>query len=128
MASREAHHVFSYEEYLARERETGLRHEFLEGATYAMAGGTPEHARSLSAVRPSGDCRLRAVAGGRCSRRRPLPMSFNAWLATCVPPRDGGLLAPSLPPNLLKGLETTRVQLAAAADHARVEGCFQLVS
>jgi Uma2 family endonuclease len=50
MASREPHHVFTYEEYLARERETGLRHEFLEGAIYAMAGGTPEHARLIGEV------------------------------------------------------------------------------
>jgi Uma2 family endonuclease len=50
MASREPHHVFTYEEYLARERETGLRHEFLDGAVYAMAGGTPEHARLIAEV------------------------------------------------------------------------------
>lgn len=36
---------FSYAEYLAREQETGLKHEWLEGQIFAMAGGTPEHAR-----------------------------------------------------------------------------------
>lgn len=45
-----AHHLFSYEEYLARERETGLKHEFLAGQIFAMAGGTPEHARLLAEV------------------------------------------------------------------------------
>ena len=45
-----AHHRFSYAEYLARERETGLRHEFLAGQVFAMAGGTPEHARLIAEV------------------------------------------------------------------------------
>ncbi|MBK6514267.1 MAG: Uma2 family endonuclease [Polyangiaceae bacterium] len=44
------HHVFSYEEYLERERVTGLKHEFLEGHVFAMAGGTPEHARLIAEV------------------------------------------------------------------------------
>lgn len=33
----------SYEDYLALERETDLRHEFLNGEAWAMAGGTPRH-------------------------------------------------------------------------------------
>jgi Uma2 family endonuclease len=44
------HHVFSYAEYLLRERETGLKHEYLGGQIFAMAGGTPEHARLISEV------------------------------------------------------------------------------
>jgi Uma2 family endonuclease len=44
------HHVFTYREYLERERETGLKHEFLRGQIYAMAGGTPEHARLIAAT------------------------------------------------------------------------------
>jgi Uma2 family endonuclease len=44
------HHRFSYDEYLARERETGLRHEFLDGQVFAMTGGTPEHARLIAEV------------------------------------------------------------------------------
>lgn len=44
------HHRFSYAEYLARERETGLRHEFLDGQVFAMTGGTPEHARLIAEV------------------------------------------------------------------------------
>jgi len=35
---------FTYEEYLAFERESGERHEFLDGAVVAMSGGTPQHA------------------------------------------------------------------------------------
>lgn len=44
------HHRFSYAEYLARERDTGLRHEFLDGQVFAMTGGTPEHARLIAEV------------------------------------------------------------------------------
>lgn len=33
----------SYAEYLALERETDVRHEFLDGQVWAMAGGTPQH-------------------------------------------------------------------------------------
>jgi Uma2 family endonuclease len=41
------HTVFSYEEYLRREQETGLKHEWLDGQIFAMSGGTPEHARLI---------------------------------------------------------------------------------
>lgn len=35
----------SYADYLALERETDVKHEFIDGAAYAMAGGTLAHAR-----------------------------------------------------------------------------------
>jgi Uma2 family endonuclease len=41
------HHRFTYAEYLERERETGLKHEYLAGQIFAMSGGTPEHARLI---------------------------------------------------------------------------------
>jgi len=44
------HHRFSYSDYLAREQETGLRHEFLHGQVVAMNVGTPEHARLIAEV------------------------------------------------------------------------------
>ena len=50
MATGAPHHIFSYDEYLARERDTGLKHEFLSGEVFAMAGGTPEHARLITEV------------------------------------------------------------------------------
>lgn len=50
MTGRALHHVFSYAEYLERERETGLRHEFLDGEVFAMTGGSPEHARLIAEV------------------------------------------------------------------------------
>ena len=40
--------VVSYEAYLALERATDQKHEWLDGQVYAMAGGTPLHA-ALSA-------------------------------------------------------------------------------
>lgn len=54
MAQRAPHHVFSYRDYLARERETGLKHEWLDGQIYAMAGGmagvTMAHAHLIAEV------------------------------------------------------------------------------
>jgi Uma2 family endonuclease len=35
----------TYEEYLALERAAETKHEYVNGDVYAMAGGTPEHAR-----------------------------------------------------------------------------------
>lgn len=35
----------SYADYLAIERETDIRHEFLDGEVFAMAGGTPRHSK-----------------------------------------------------------------------------------
>jgi Uma2 family endonuclease len=42
-------HKHSLADYLAVEEMSAVRHEFLEGEIYAMAGGTPEHA-ALSAA------------------------------------------------------------------------------
>lgn len=35
---------YTYDEYLEIERRSDVRHEYLDGEIYAMAGGTPEHA------------------------------------------------------------------------------------
>lgn len=40
----------SFAEYLRLEEYSNLRHEFFEGAMYAMAGGTPRHAALTSRV------------------------------------------------------------------------------
>lgn len=69
----------SYADYLAAERRAATKHEYVNGRVYAMAGGTPEHARLAAAVagdlrealrgRPcavySADLRVRVVATGR---------------------------------------------------------------
>lgn len=69
----------SYAEYLALEQTAPQKHEYVNGRVYAMAGGTPEHARLASAIiaaltaalsgRPcvvfTSDLRVRVVATGR---------------------------------------------------------------
>jgi len=40
----------TYAEYLELEARSEQRYEFVDGAVYAMAGGTPEHARLMAAV------------------------------------------------------------------------------
>jgi Uma2 family endonuclease len=37
-------HRYTYRDYLALEQAANVRHEFLDGEIYAMAGGTPSHA------------------------------------------------------------------------------------
>jgi Uma2 family endonuclease len=50
MASR-AHGIhFSFAEYLAFEASSNVKHEYLDGQIYAMAGGTPNHAALAAAV------------------------------------------------------------------------------
>lgn len=45
MAAKAPHSVFySFAEYLRAEEDSTIRHEYLGGQIYAMAGGTPEHA------------------------------------------------------------------------------------
>jgi Uma2 family endonuclease len=41
---------YAYAEYLALETSSNVKHEFLDGQIYAMAGGTPEHAALAAAV------------------------------------------------------------------------------
>ena len=38
------HHSYTYAEYVAIENESGIKHEFLDGEIYVMAGGSDEHA------------------------------------------------------------------------------------
>jgi Uma2 family endonuclease len=40
--------VMSWPEYLAFERKAGVKHEYLRGDVWAMAGGTPRHGRLAS--------------------------------------------------------------------------------
>ena len=41
---------YTYAEYLALEDESPVRHEYLDGEIYAMAGGSPDHAALAAAV------------------------------------------------------------------------------
>jgi Uma2 family endonuclease len=44
------HHRYTYTEYLILEEGSSVRHEFLDGEIYAMAGGTPTHAALAATV------------------------------------------------------------------------------
>jgi Uma2 family endonuclease len=50
MAAKSRRMHYTYPEYLALEDESPIRHEYLEGEIYAMAGGTPDHAALAAAV------------------------------------------------------------------------------
>ncbi|AUX20072.1 hypothetical protein SOCEGT47_005350 [Sorangium cellulosum] len=53
--------TWTYAEYLEQERASPTKHEFLNGEIFAMAGGTPEHARLCMSV----GAELRAHLRGR---------------------------------------------------------------
>jgi Uma2 family endonuclease len=68
---------YTYEQYVGLEEESSIRHEYLDGEIYAMAGGSPDHAalaavviRLLGSKLPPGcrvftsDLRVRIVATG----------------------------------------------------------------
>jgi Uma2 family endonuclease len=44
------HHRYTFAHYLAYEDGSNVKHEFLNGEIYAMAGGTPEHAALAAAI------------------------------------------------------------------------------
>jgi Uma2 family endonuclease len=58
-------HRYTFDEYLALEASSAVRHEFLAGEIYGMAGGTPQHAAlavtvsaALLAQTRGGPCRV----------------------------------------------------------------------
>lgn len=55
--------TYSYAEYLALDEHANVRHEFVDGRIYAMAGGTPEHAARIVNVASALHTQLR---GGGC--------------------------------------------------------------
>ena len=56
-------HRYAYADYVRLESESPVRHEFLDGEIYAMAGGTPEHAALAMAI---GAALFQATRGGPC--------------------------------------------------------------
>jgi Uma2 family endonuclease len=57
------HHRYTFGEYIALESFSTVRHEFLLGEIYAMAGGTPQHAALAMSV---GAALLGQLRGGPC--------------------------------------------------------------
>jgi Uma2 family endonuclease len=55
-------HRYSFRDYLTVEQDSGVKHEFLNGEIYAMAGGSVLHAALSVAVSSS----LHAQLAGRC--------------------------------------------------------------
>ena len=63
MAAPLGHHRYTFADYLSLEKFSNIKHEFLDGEIYAMAGGTPTHAAlSLS----FGAALLNHLRGGPC--------------------------------------------------------------
>lgn len=42
--------TYSFDEYLVLERDSLIKHEYVAGEIYAMAGGTPDHARLAARI------------------------------------------------------------------------------
>ncbi|MCK6534335.1 MAG: Uma2 family endonuclease [Polyangiaceae bacterium] len=79
-AARRSRHRYTYAEYLAYERDSGLKHEFEDGEIVAMAGGSRRHnalasrlSAALEAGRKSGcvafqsDQKVRVLATGKAT-------------------------------------------------------------
>jgi Uma2 family endonuclease len=80
MVSRPARHHYSYDEYLAYERDSGMKHEYDGGEIIAMAGGSRRHnalasrisaalenARRAECVAFQSDQRVRVLATGKAT-------------------------------------------------------------
>ena len=78
--SRPSRHNYTYDEYLAYERDSALKHEYVDGEIYAMAGGSARHSvlalrvgAALDAGRRPGchafqsDMRVRVLATGKAT-------------------------------------------------------------
>jgi Uma2 family endonuclease len=50
MSSTVRHLHYTYEQYAGLEEESPIRHEYLDGEIYAMAGGSPDHAALAATV------------------------------------------------------------------------------
>ncbi len=56
-------HRYTFREYLELEEASNVKHEYLNGEIYGMAGGTPQHAAITMAV---GSALVSALRGGPC--------------------------------------------------------------
>jgi hypothetical protein len=58
-------HRYTFADYTRLEADGPIRHEYLDGEIYAMAGGTPEHA-ALAMAMAIGASFLERLRGGPC--------------------------------------------------------------
>ena len=102
--ARRVHHT--YDHYLEVERMSDVRHEFLDGEIYAMAGGTPEHGilamrlGALLAAQLAPGCRV-ASSDVKVSIRATGLSTYPDVSVICAPldrdPRDANAITnPSL--------------------------------
>lgn len=64
-------HAHAFADYLDLEAGSNLKHEYLDGEIYAMAGGSPRHAALTLAV---GGALLAGLRGGLYWLGEPLPI------------------------------------------------------
>jgi len=57
------YHSYTFRDYLDLEAASNVKHEFINGEIYAMAGGTPEHAALIMAI---GATLVAQLRGGSC--------------------------------------------------------------
>lgn len=83
---------YTYAEYLALEETSAVRHEYLGGEIYAMAGGSPDHAalaaaviRSLAGQLPAG---CRAFTSDLRVRIAPTGLSTYPYVAVVCGPTE----------------------------------------
>jgi Uma2 family endonuclease len=82
MAGAAGRHAHTFAEYLALEATSNVKHEYLDGDIYAMAGGAPQHAALTLAVAAA---LLNALRAGPCRafssdlRIRVLATGFAAY-------------------------------------------------
>lgn len=50
MVATRPHHRYTYQDYVGLERDSSIKHEFLNGEIYAMAGGSEEHSALAASV------------------------------------------------------------------------------
>ena len=67
MSARAVHPVFySFRDYVRVEQDSQIKHEYLDGQIYAMAGGTAEHALLAAVITSELMVALRGLRDGRC--------------------------------------------------------------
>jgi Uma2 family endonuclease len=116
-------HRYTLEDYLGVEEMSVVRHEYLDGEIFAMAGGTPEHAALAAAVLV---LLGRGLAGGPCrpysadlrirAQKTGLATYADAAVICGEPVRD-----PSSPTHVINPTLIVEVLSASTEDYDRGE-------
>ena len=108
-------------EYVAREAESDVRHEFVHGEVYAMAGGSPRHAAITMNVGGALIARLRGTACRPTSgdQRLYIPRTGCMFYADVVVVCGDYLMADADPRALTNPTLIIEVLSRSTADHDR---------